>query len=146
MRLSADDLKIYTKSMIDLLTDPGIPAFINKTTAQHAVKFTNRTTAQHAVKEIQSVCMIIKLVDTYFNGVLSQGTSRQLHIVRQVSSYFSIERDGAVDSASDFGPWFPGSIPILGIVCCGLEQVTFSQLNVHSVHILSTELTLIVEI
>ena len=104
MRLSAGDLKIYTKSMIDLLTDPGITAF------------TNRTTAQPAVKEIMSVCMIIKLVDTYFDGVLSLGTTRQLHIVRQVSSYFSIERAGAVGSASDFGPWFPGSIPILGMV------------------------------
>ena len=27
----------------------------------------------------------------------------------------------------------PGSIPVRGVVCCGLEQVTFPQLNVYSV-------------
>ena len=29
----------------------------------------------------------------------------------------------------------PGSIPIQGIVCCGLEQVAFPQLIVYSLHI-----------
>ena len=74
-----------------------------------------------------------------------------------------MERAGAVGSASDFGPkgpahWtlgrrVPGSIPVRGVVCCGLEQVTFPQLNVYSVHMFlnsrnksSTELMLVVEI
>ena len=49
----------------------------------------------------------------------------------------------------------PGLIPVRGVVCCGLEQVTFPQLYVHvySVHMFlvsrnksSIELILIVEI
>ena len=63
-----------------------------------------------------------------------------------------MERTGAVSSAS-LGQGVPGPIPVGGVVCCGLEQVTFPQLIVYSVHMFinshnksSTELMLIVEI
>ena len=49
---------------------------------------------------------------------------------------------GAVGSASDFGRRVPGSIPVRGVVCCGLEQVTFPQLNVYSVHMFLKPVTI----
>ena len=46
-----------------------------------------------------------------------------------------------------------GSIPVRSVVCCGLAQITFPQLEVYSVHMFlnsrnksSTELMLVVEI
>ena len=51
------------------------------------------------------------------------------------------------------GRGVPGSIPVRGVVCCGLEQVTLPKLNVYSVHMIlnsrsksTIELVLIVEI
>ena len=66
-----------------------------------------------------------------------------------------VERTGAVGSALDFGRGVPGSIPVRGVVCCGLEQVTFPQFNIYSVPLFlntcslnksSTKLMLVVEI
>ena len=51
------------------------------------------------------------------------------------------------------GRGVPGLIPILGVICCGLEQVAFPQLNVYSVYMFlnsrnesCTELMLVVKI
>ena len=47
-----------------------------------------------------------------------------------------IGRSGLAQSVAHqtLGRGFPCSIPIRGIICCGLEQVTFPQLSVNSVH------------
>ena len=51
---------------------------------------------------------------------------------------FSIDtallRTGAVGSASDFGPRGTRFDPRQGHFCCGLEQVTFQQLNMYMYH------------